>query len=410
MTVLLCTSGIALAQATGPVLGSPDYKPSAERPVGWRGDGSGCYPAAEPVAKWSAKENLLWTAEVGPGYSSPIAVGQRVFVTAEPDMLVCLDALTGKERWRKTCKFSEAPGTEGAEPPRLPTDSAGYATPTPVSDGQSVWALFGTGVVACFDLEGKGKWTRWYDLRVTTSYGRTASPLLVGDRLLVHFGPLACLNAASGELLWTNKDAKAAYGSPAVARIGDVQVVVTPKGHVVRVADGKILAADLGPSMYTTPIVRGNIVYFVDHDMSAVRLAAKDDGKIECKELWFEELGGEMFASPLLHDGRIYAVDRAAGYNVINAGTGKVVLRKTLELEPAGRSDGPSVYSSPCLAGKHLLLSNTAGETVLLEPGDAGKVAGSGSLPSGSGTTPVFSGKRMFIRGGKSLYCVGARE
>jgi outer membrane protein assembly factor BamB len=423
VVVISCSfvvSGLAVAQTaaqvepvakSGALLGSADYQPSAQRPVGWRGDGSGCYLAADPVAKWSAKENLLWTAEVGPGYSSPVVVGRRVFVTAEPDVLLCLDAATGKAQWQRSCKFSEVPGLpEGAEPPGLPTDSAGYATPTPVSDGQSVWVFFGTGVVACCDMGGKCKWIKWYDYRPTTSYGRTASPLLAGDRLLVHFGPLACLSAATGELLWTNKEAKAAYGTAAVARIGDTQVVITPKGRVVRVADGKTLAADLGPTIYTTPIVAGNIVYFVDRDMSAVKLSAKDDDKFECKELWFEELGGELFASAVLHDGRIYAVDRAAGYSVINAETGKVLLRKTLELEPAGRSDGPSVYSSPCLAGKYLFLSNTVGETVLLEPGDAGKVVGSGTLPNGSGTTPAFSGKRMFVRGGKALYCVGSRD
>ena len=99
--------------------------------------------------------------------------------------------------------------------------------------------------------------------------------MLVGDRLLVHFGPLVCLDAATGKMLWKNDRAKATYGTPAPARIGDVDVLVTPKGHVVRVADGKILAADLGNCGYTSPVVQGDVAYFIDSAMSAVRLPEK---------------------------------------------------------------------------------------------------------------------------------------
>ena len=112
-------------------------------------------------------------------------------------------------------------------------------------------------------------------------YGRTASPVLVGQRLLVHFGPLVCLEAATGKVLWKNDDAKAAYGTPAPARIGDVDVVITPKGHVVRLADGKILATDLGNCGYTSPVVLGGVVYFIDRDMSAVQLPEKAGDQIE---------------------------------------------------------------------------------------------------------------------------------
>src|SRR3954453_10068051 len=76
-------------------------------PVGWRGDGSGQYPSADPPTKWSAKENIIWKAEVGMGTSSPVLVGQRLFITAEPNLLICLDAGTGKELWRKAHKIAD---------------------------------------------------------------------------------------------------------------------------------------------------------------------------------------------------------------------------------------------------------------------------------------------------------------
>ncbi|MGA2616773.1 MAG: PQQ-binding-like beta-propeller repeat protein [Thermoguttaceae bacterium] len=346
-----------------------DQQPSPERPVGWRAQGDGQYPSADPVTKWSAKENVLWRTDVGAGHSSPIVVGRRVLVTAEPDVLVCLDLASGRELWRKVHRLSDLPAALGAQAPKQ-AEHYGDATPTPVSDGKWVWVFFNTGIVACHDLAGKCRWLNWYDMRLATGYGRTASPLLVGQRLLVHFGPLVCLEAATGKMLWQNPGAKAAYGTPAPARIGDVDVVVTPKGQIVRIADGKILATGLGPCGYTSPVVLGGVVYCIDRDMSAVQLPKESGERIEGRELWAAELEGEFFASPLIHDGRIYAVDRSANYFVIDAASGKTLLKTTLELAPAGRADGPNIYTSLCLAGKHIFVGNDAGQSMLLEPGD----------------------------------------
>jgi outer membrane protein assembly factor BamB len=394
------------APRSGPPLGSPDFRPSVERPVGWRGDGSGCYLSAAPATQWSAKKNLLWKSEVGPGQSSPVLVGQRVFITAEPDLLLCLDTETGKELWRRTHKFSDQPADADPKGPKH-SSQYGDTTPAPVSDGKRVWVFIGTGAVACYDLDGTRRWSNWYDLRQTTSYGRTASPVLIGDRLLVHFGPLVCLDAATGRLLWKNETAKASYGTPAPARIGDVDVIITPKGHVVRVADGKTLAADLGNCMYTSPIVQGRTVYFIDGAMVAVRLPERAADQIECQELWSAELPGDFYASPVVHGAQIYTADKAGKYYVIDACTGKTILSQQLELAPAARSDGAHIYPSLCLAGKHLFISNDAGDTILLDPGEHGTIVGAGCLPGGSGGTPTFSSKRMVVRGGEVLYCVG---
>jgi outer membrane protein assembly factor BamB len=390
----------------GALLGAPDFQPSPERPIGWRADGTGLYPAAEPVAKWSAKRNVLWTAKVGAGCSSPVLVGKRVVITAEPDMLVCLDAATGKELWRTAHRLSDLPAALHAEAPRL-AEHYGDATPTVVSDGQWVWVFLNAGIVACHDLEGKSRWMTWYNTRLTTGYGRTATPVLAGNRLLVHFGPLLCLDASTGKLLWQNDKAKAGYGTPILARIGGVDVAITPKGHLVRVADGKTLADQLGNCGYCSPVLSNGVVYFIDRTMTAVQLPEKAGDRIECRELWCEDLEGDFFASPLIHDGRVYAVDRAANYYVIDARTGKTILKKTLDLPPAGRIGAPNVYPSPCLAGKHLFVGNDAGDTALLEPGDQATVVETNSVGAGSGGTPTFCGKRMFVRGGKLLYCIG---
>jgi hypothetical protein len=95
---------------------------------------------------------------------------------------------------------------------------------------------------------------------------------------------------------------------------------------------------------------------------------------------------------------------------VIDASTRKTLLKKTLDLPPAGNTDSPNIYPSICLAGKRLLVANDAGQAVFIEPGDKGTILGGGTLPDGCGATPAFRGRRMLVRGGKFLYCVGDGE
>jgi len=401
----LVANGPVSAWAATPA--APASQPAAEGTAGWRGDGSGCYPSAELPARWSAKENIVWKTEIGPGQSSPVIAGGRVFLTVEPDVLVCLDAATGKLLWREAHKLSDMPAALNARAPRQ-SGQYGQASPTPVADGKSVWAFFHTGIVACHQAGGAVRWVRWYKMRSRTTYGRTASPVLIAGRLVVHFGPLACLDAATGKLLWQCDAAKATYGTPAAARIGNVDVVITPAGDLVRLADGKLLAGDLGHCIYTSPVVRGRMVYFIDRAMTAVELPASADEPVRPKELWYDELEGVFYTSPVVHGGRIYTVDRAANYFVLDAATGKTLLSKTLDLPPAGSPDPPNVYPSLCLAGKRLLIANDAGNAIILRPGAASPSCGRGSLPAGSGATAAFTGRRMFVRGGKFLYCVGS--
>ncbi len=373
--------------------------------IGWRGGVSGQYPLADPVTSWSADQNILWKTEVGKGNSTPIVVGSRVFLTSEPDVLICVDAQSGRELWRRAHRLEDI-SPEAADKGGRHSNQYGDATPTPVSDGKWIWTFFGTGVVSCHDLKGECRWKNWYDLRRTTPNGRTSSPVLVGKRLLVHFGSLACLDAATGKLEWENQQARATYGTPAAVRIGDVDLVVTPKGNVVRVADGKTLASDLGNCMYTSPVVDGRNVYFLDGLMSAVRLPETVEEPFEFKELWAGDLEGEFFASPLVNEGRIHLVDKAAMYYVIDSATGKTIRSRVLELAAAQPDSKASVYSSPCLAGKRLFISDDSGQTIVQETSDEDAAISKNALPSGSGGTPAFSGKRMFTRGGEFLYCV----
>jgi len=108
LAVLAGALSIQAKESTGPApLGSAEFRPTAERPFGWRGDGSGRYPGATPVLEWSLTKNVRWSAEVGRSYASPVLAGDLVVVLSEPHLLIALDRAAGKEKWRKEIRSAE---------------------------------------------------------------------------------------------------------------------------------------------------------------------------------------------------------------------------------------------------------------------------------------------------------------
>lgn len=450
------------------------YAEAANKTVGWRTDGTGRYPDAKPPTGWSAEENIVWKTQM-PQWSnaSPSVVGDRLFVCAEPSTLLCVSLANGKILWQRSNDMADIVPAEEAEAVRAntakanelrgklntlrrslrkasgklkksPEDQAakkevaalkreeqaiagelgelkkylspkkhsanGFSTPTPTSDGKRVYVLFGTGIAACYDLNGNRKWARLIE-RPKHKRGHSATPLLVGDKLLVHIVSLKGLDIETGDEVWSF-DGKASWGSPVHAKIGGVDVVITSKGDIVRVSDGKPLARRLASLTYCAPIVHDGVAYFIQSGGKAIRLPETVTEPLETKVLWQTKPHKDRYyASPVYHDGLIYAVTQKRMWSVIDAKTGEVVYGKKLVLgSPKGR-DG-CAYSSVTLAGDILYVSGESGATLVLEPGREYKEVARNTLER-LRSTPAFLGTRMYFRGmGKKkapshLYCVG---
>jgi outer membrane protein assembly factor BamB len=114
VAVFLLVGGKPVAQgseSSSVPLGHPDFYPSHERPIGWRGDGSGAWPGAKCVTSWDAEtgQNIAWKAPMpGAGFAQPIVAGEKVFTTADPNLLVCLDVHTGKILWQTAIDHTQA--------------------------------------------------------------------------------------------------------------------------------------------------------------------------------------------------------------------------------------------------------------------------------------------------------------
>jgi outer membrane protein assembly factor BamB len=444
------------------------HEGQAQTTIGWRTDGTGCYPNAQPPLEWSTTRNVLWSTPMpGYGVSHPVPLNQYIFTSSEPATLLCVNRDDGKVVWQKTCNYSELEidpevrerlkvelaeiaelnkkqsavqkemhalhrslakdKTENQEidrqlkPFRTQIDelnkqklkfplaerytqpgtdpTAGYSAPTPVTNGKEVFVAYGNGLVACYDLEGNRKWLKLIE-HTNLPFAHSSSPVLVGDKLVIQFADLVALDPKTGNEVWRLK-CPSGWGTPLAARVGDVDVIVTPKGALVRAQDGKRLADRLGSCGANSPILHDGIVYFVHGEAVAARLPAAVVEPVKPETVWKSKVkgGGYGFCSPVVHDGVLYAANDQGILMALDAATGKLIYEVRLDL-------GGSIYPSISLAGDRLYVSSDNGATVVLQPGREYKALARNKLEPFRSSL-VFAGKRVYVRTEKRLYCIG---
>jgi outer membrane protein assembly factor BamB len=377
-----------------------------QTPTGWRGDGSGRFPGADPVLTWSPKKNVVWKVELpGGSPASPVLVGDRLFVLSDPAVLLCVQASTGKILWQRGHLAADLGDGEGAKagndaPRHNPDGDAGSAASTPVSDGRHIFAMFANGVVSAHDLDGKRQWVRFIE-KPKTGYGHASSPVLIGGKVIVQFLDVVALDAETGKETWRVK-LPATHASPVVSRIGAMDLVVHPSGSILRAADGKVLAEKLFRLEQSSPVVHDGVIYAHENGkLKAFALPAKAGETLDVKSLWEAAAprGQYQIASPVVHDGRVYGVSLNGIWQVTDCKTGQELYRERLPL--AAR-----VYASVHLAGEKLFVADQTGKTVVLHPGPHYKEVAINDLDYHPASF-VFAGKRMYVRTHKHVYCVG---
>ncbi|GMV82875.1 MAG: hypothetical protein AMXMBFR7_40590 [Planctomycetota bacterium] len=434
--------------------------------VGWRSDWTGRYPDAKPPVNWSKEQGVLWTCKMpNKSNASPVIVGEKIFVCGEPDILICVNKADGKILWQQANpvwktepeaeqagiqeKIKAAQGTvdevkklEGEAgrlrrkaredaaakaqvealqkqidekkatlkpvekylPPATHGDN-GYASPVPVSDGKLVATVFGVGTVAVYDLDGKLQWVKALGAP-KQGWGHSASPVLHGGKLLIQYnGTLLAFDPATGAEAWKTP-ARQTWGTPTPLTIGGVDLVVTPVGDFIRISDGKALAQNLATNEYNGAVIQDGVAYFVDEKgAKALKLPASADEPFKPEELWKAAPKKERYyASPLIHDGLIYAVTRYGFMTVLDAKTGAEVATK--DFKPEGGGGNQPFYPSIALAGPYVVVASEMGKTLVLEPGKELKMLANNTLEP-TKATPVFEGSRVYIRGAEHLYCLG---
>jgi len=372
-------------------------------------NGLGVAPNAAAPNEWNANtgKNILWkTAIPLHGTSSPVVWEKAVFLTGADETQSCVyrfDLETGVLQWTATIKL---PGGGRPAKPEVLEDTS-LAAPTPVTDGRRVYALFPTGEIAAFDLNGKQVWARNIG-PLDNAYGYAASLAIYQDRLLIQIdrgqpedgqSKMLALNTQTGQPLWEVKRAVAgSWASPVVVNInGQPQVITCANPFVIAYnpVDGRelwrnqCLESDVAPS----PVMAGDMIVAVAPNTRIVGLHP-GAGAIA----WKCEEGVPDATSPVCDGKRVYIVS-GAQLHCINLETGAVLWTQDL---------GEEFYASPTIAGDSLILISRKGISWVLEPGDIYKERGKGDLGEEC-CSIVPIGKRLLVRGKNNLFCIGGK-
>ncbi len=385
-------------------------------------------------SSWREDENLLWQTDIpGAGWSSPIVINGKVFVTtaitdgpqnSSSDYrweVLCLDAKTGKVLWTKMA-------LEGK--PRLETHRDNtYASETPVSDGKYVVAYFGMMGMFCYDLDGELVWKK--DLGhhpMAQDWGTSSSPTILDGKVFVQVDNEAssfvvAIDIRTGEEVWRKpREERSNWGSAIIWDNSHRRELVTG-GAIVRSYDpntGNLLwQVDIGNGgLNATPTANGDLLvvgrsgrggtsFFAIRSGTDEQLAAARGGDSASLVAWNTRDFGPNRASPLIVDGMIYLLDGRGGKaTIVDSVTGALVTQGRIP-------DAGEFWASPWSNQGRIYCLDSSGQTFVLQPDRTLDVVTKNVLPAVDSvrfwSTPALADGTLFIRSSKTLYAIGSK-
>ena len=281
--------------------------------------------------------NLLWRVELEPGYPGPIISGDRVFVAEtknkETEIVRALDRHTGEELWR-----AEWPGAMSVI--FIGKRNGDWIRATPATDGRSVFVAGMREVLVCLDAEsGEERWRIDFPEKYETdlpSFGGVCSPLLYGDHIYIQAGGGFCkVEKETGEVLWrilVNDAGRydGAFSSPLVANLaGKTQIVVQTRRNLTGIdpESGEILWAEAIPASLgmniLTPTQYGESVLTSAYGTGSYLFEVNREGEsFALDTLWKTSQQGYM-STPVIIDGHAYMHLRNRRFTCIDLASGE---------------------------------------------------------------------------------------
>lgn len=435
---------IALAIAAGTTAIAADWPQ-------WRGPhGSGISDEKNLPERWSATQNVAWTASLaGLGVSTPIVSGARVFVTSQigagvrkpgnhPRLAQGAGAANAGERALGAPRaapddrtyfvveaFNRADGTraweyrvEAAGPLAGVHDKHNLASPSPVTDGQMVYAWFGTGQVVALDLNGKVAWERHLGKEVSPfdiNWGHASSPALYQDTLI-----LLCDHAPASYLLAVDKktgkdrwkadrgSGRASYSTPFVVQAGTGPELIVNSSQRVDAYDprtGAFLWHVGGSNQFPIPVptFHDGIVYMSRGYRSGPYMALKPGGRgdITASHVVWQVNTGAPYISSLVYDGGLlYMANDVGAITVVDAANGSKVWQERV---------GGLFSASPVAADGKVYFVSETGETIVMKSGREPQMLARNDVGARLIASPAIANGQIFLRGDDTLFCIGKK-
>ena len=400
--------------------------------------------------RWSESENVAWKRPLpGRGWSSPIAWGNKIFLTTcvntagseEPTkglyfrgerptpesihkwIVYCLDLTTGEVLWERLAH-------EGVPLSSIHVKNT-FASETPVTDGQRVYAYFGNLGIYCYDLDGKALWSKKFEPHQTRNgWGTAASPVVSNGRVFIvddneEASFIVALDAATGSELWReSRDEKTNWATPYVWKNDLREELITAGTNKIRSydLDGKLLWELGGMSSITipTPFAGFGMLYLssgyvMDKQKPIYAVRPGASGDISLTEAapsnpsiaWHVADGGPYNTSPLLYGDYLYVLLDRGMLSCYDAHTGEAKYEK--QRLPEGRA----FTASPWAYRGKVFSINEFGVTFVVEAGPEFKLLYTNELASEPMcmSTPAMVGDRLLLRTASELVCfqAGAR-
>ena len=372
--------------------------------------------------RWSAGSGLAWKVRLpGPGHSSPIVWGDRIFVTAfEPRgamgnliwwrsgrlLVVCLEARSGRVLWQHEVAVREVEKLHSSNAP---------ASPTPVTDGQRVYAYFGSFGLVALDFQGRRVWEKALG-PFPNDWGSASSPILHGNLLLLNCDSdgdddyLLAVDKATGRTVWkaARTGATRSWPTPMVwSEGGGDQIVMSGSGRVKAYdpKDGRELWSVEGLTTWVTPtpVAAHRLPYVASNGPGGnVVMAIRPGGHgnvTGTHVAWRYDKAAPYSSSPVVVGDHLYTVKNGGVMTCFDARSGAVQWQERL---PARGS-----YYASLVAGEGRVYAlSEEGEATVVEAAKTFKVLGTGALGERTMATPAISGGRLFIRSDETLFAI----
>lgn len=386
----------------------------------WRGPtGNGVAPDATPPLEFGPDKNLKWKLAIpGSGSGSPVVWGKQVFVTSAVPAaksnpfdfrVFAIDRETGQVQWSQTAVT--------AVPHEGTHETNGFASASPCTDGEYVWAHFGSRGLFCYSMDGKLMWQRDFgDMRIRNGFGEGSSPTLADDLIIVpwdHEGKsmLYALDKKTGKSVWeVPRDEPTCWATPLIVAdtTGRKQIVMNGQtaARAYDLKTGQELWRCGGQTQRpcASAVAMNGVAYvasgFRGSFIGAFDLNGRGDLKGSKSVRWTQSKDTPDVASPLLSHGRLYYYKEKTGLlTCVEAESGKTLYSAT-------RVPGVTrTYASPVAAGGRIYLTDRGGAITVIEDAPNLNVLATNQVGEGVDATPALVGSELFIRGEKHLFC-----